>query len=304
MDEEKKVSSVSQYLENGKTESDYWIDVVTGRIITKEAYEKVQEEKDKKEKEENNKAIIYYICTNKDCNYLMQSKEAIPEKYLDDVKEDLVKTRCPKCGKTGFKLITKEEYDKQEKINKTKIKQAKKEELDHNRLLKRVDKAIIFIEREREKLFDDLSSKLKNKDITPQRFISLFYNCNHLILIRAQKNYNIPNFDWNEHRKTIMKMADEVIRIYNIKETEDEILAGYDRNQDEIFKVYEENYVEDNEEAFIEYKQSARLNDYMKSLEEKASKKYVKRQENKVKIKQDRLDNDFGKMLKEYVKKL
>ena len=306
MDEEKKVSSVAQYLENGKTESEYWTDVVIGKIITQDTYDELQEEKENKQKEDdsNNKNIIYYVCTNKDCNYLMQSKEEIPKKYLDEVKEDLAKTRCPKCGKTGFKLITKEEYDKQEKINNEKLKKLKKEELDHNRLLKRADKALIYMEREREKLFDDLSNKLKNGDITPQRFISLFYNCNYVIMKNTQRNYKIPNFDWNEHRKTIMKMADEVVRLYDIKESEDEILAGYDRTQDEIFKVYEENYIEGNEEAFIEYKQATKLNDYMKFLEEKASKKYVNRQENRSKIKQKKLENEFELDLKKYVKNL
>ena len=303
MEEEKKVGTVAEYLANGKTESEYWTDVVTGKIITKNDYDKLQEEKENEEGNDK-KAIIYYVCRNRDCNNLMQSQEEIEEKYINIIKEDLSKTRCPKCGEKGFKLITKEDHDKQEKLNKNKLKKDKEKELNHNRLLKRADKAIIFIEREREKLFDDLSNKLKNGDITPQRFISLFYNCNYLIMKSAKRNYDIPNFDWNENKKTIMKMADEVIRIYEIQESEDEILLSYDVRKDEIYKVYEENYIEGNEEAFNEYKQATRLNDYMKSIEEKASKKYVTRQQIRSDIKQDKLDNDFSKMLKEYVKNL
>ena len=160
------------------------------------------------------------------------------------------------------------------------------------------------MEKERENLFEDLVTKLKNGDITPKRFISLFYHCNYLIMKNTQRMYKIPNFDWNEHRKTIMKMADEVIKLYKIKESEDEIILSYDYRQDEIYKVYEENYVEGNEEAFIEYKQSTKLNDYMKKLEEKASNKYLDKQEVKSKKIQKKLENEFELDLKKYVNDL
>ena len=62
-----KVSSVSQYIEQGKTESEYWTDIVTGKIISKEKYDEIkeQEKKEAEDKQEEKSEIIYYICTKK-----------------------------------------------------------------------------------------------------------------------------------------------------------------------------------------------------------------------------------------------
>lgn len=297
MEEEKK-DQISE--DDFDTISEYYTHMVTHPEDVPKTDDEIAEEKRKKEEElELSEAeVVYYRCNNKNCNNLMKSKEPIPKSELGVVKDAIKTMRCTKCGGKGFSLITKAEYEKQEVLNKKALKEEKEKIREGKKFDIRADKAVIYIELEREKLFEDLTDKLKNGDITPERFVSLFYNCNFLILKCASRKFNIPNFDWSEYKKTIRSMSNEVLKLFSIQKTEEELLLEYDIKDDEIYEVYEENYIEDNEEAFIEYKQTKRLNDYMRKIEEKNSKNYLDKMEDKIERNEKTLENQFEKELK------
>lgn len=301
MDEEnKKYVSPDDF----ETYSEYYTYIIEHPESRPKTDDEIEEEKRKKEEEldAESATIVYYRCNNKNCNNLMQSKEAIPNSQIGVVKDALKEMRCTKCGSKGFTVISKEEHDKQLVLNKKALKEEKEKARQDKKLDIRSNKALIYIEIETEKLFKDLSDKLQNGDISPERFVALFYNCNFLILKSASRKFDIPNFDWQEHKKTIKDMSEEVLRLYKVQKSEEEILLSYDIKADEIYDVYEENYIEGNEEAFIEYKQSKRLNDYMRKLEEKNSNRYLNRQEGKSERIQDKLEYKFENALKANVK--
>ncbi len=250
------------------------------------------------------KAILYYKCNNPKCSNVMKTNEEIHEMYIEQIKEALDTAICDKCGHVGFSFINEDEYIKIDKENK---KQLKAEDLKKKNKVKNITYAIKYINLEREKLFKDLLDKLVDGQITPERFVAVFYHATYRLTQSAVRRYEIPNFDWSEQRKLIKTMTDAVLDRYEIKKEHDEIIEQYDIKNDELYKVYEEHYEKDpdeHDEIFAEYKRETRLNDYIKKISEKHADIENKRAEYRMDKKYERAEDKFTKNLKAQVKKL
>ncbi|MEG1008527.1 MAG: hypothetical protein RSE41_07175 [Clostridia bacterium] len=220
---------------------------------------------EEKEEVKNTEIIdVYYTCVN--CNFVKAIK--VESSYIDDIVSQLKTGICPKCKHKGFKLIDAKEYKRIVKLNKSN-KSNDKEKIYQNAVY-----AKNYILDEREKVFKDLTNKLKNKKISPERFVSLFYNICFDIMKRAAKNFNVPSFDWLSERKYILDMGQEVIELYNIKESQEDLLKNYDKEADEIYLEYRNVYEYERDE----YKQDLRENRLNKKNYQRIGNKNILRE--------------------------
>lgn len=246
---------------------------------------------------------LYYKCPNPKCGYIVKIPKKVIEENSDAIEQIENNLDCPECGKKGFKKLSEKEV-KEYLINKKKKEQEEaKNEAESLRGEKiEVAKDVVkYIESERKKLFDDLKSKLLSNQITPKRFIALFYNISCDIMTSRKKEY-LP--DWTRERKTILAMAEDIVELYDLKEDQEEIIASYDLNEDKIYEAYHQKYIDGDELAYNEYIGESRLNDYMRKLEEKNQKR-----EQTVATKssdniQHKLEMDFKKSLNDSIKKI
>ncbi|MEG2348531.1 MAG: hypothetical protein RSB67_02655 [Clostridia bacterium] len=247
--------------------------------------------------------IFFYECPNPKCGYIIKVSKNVLEEDKNTLEELENNIECPKCGKKGFKKLSKE------KIKEIKEKENKK--VEENNLKKRQDlhdkkvdvakDVVKYIVKERKNLFEDLKTKLLSDQISPQRFISLFYNISCDIMTSRKKEY-LPDFAGE--RKTILAMGHDVLDLYNIKEDQEEIIDSYDIQKDEIYEVYHQKYIEGDNTTYNEYIGETRLNNYMKKLEEKNMAKQESRCSNSSKKYQKNLELNFKKSLNDGIKKI
>lgn len=244
---------------------------------------------------------VHFECPNEKCNYLI----TVQEEYLEEesFQEQINEIRCPKCNSTGFKKVSDE---KEIEIQKKELEEKKKELKEKDKLEKiemkeKANKVVEYIAKERKKAFDDLSKKLMNKEITPKRFVALFYNISYDIMVSRKKEYQ-PDF--LSERKTILKMGQTVLDLYNLKEEQEEIIEEYDIKQDEIYEVYNAKYIHKNDLLYQEYIAENKYLDYKRKRQEKLNKvkeNYEKKETNR---KIEGYEKTFKKRLKENIKKI
>lgn len=246
---------------------------------------------------------LYYKCPNPKCGFVVKVPRKVIEENTEAIEEIENNLDCPKCGKKGFKKLSEEEIKKYLLAKKKEEQEEIKKEQEKVREQKvGVAKDVVkYIETERKKLFDDLKSKLMSNQITPKRFIALFYNISCDIMLSRKKEY-LP--DWLAERKTILRMAQDVIELYDIKEEQEEIIASYDVNEDAIYEVYHQKYIEGDELAYNEYIGESRLNDYMRKLEEKNKARVEKVAEKSSDKIQHKLEMNFKKSLNDGIRKI
>lgn len=246
---------------------------------------------------------LYYRCPNPKCGYVVK----IPRKVIDENPEAISEIEnnldCPECGQKGFKKLSDEET--REYLIKKKRAEEKKVRDEASKLRAQkvgVAKDVVkYIETERKKLFEDLKEKLLSGQITPKRFIALFYSISCDIMVSRKKEY-LP--DWASERKIILAMGQDIIDLYGIQEEQEEIIAEYDVNADKIYEVYHEKYIEGDELAYNEYIGESRLNDYMRKIEERNKKRVERASEKQSDKVQAKLEMDFKKSLNDGIKKI
>lgn len=235
--------------ENRKTDSELW----TEKLIA-ETLEEIANAKDE-EKEEKQDEYGIFECLN--CGEIIDENITKPNKKLKYSE----RLKCPKCGRRKFKKITKE---KKEQI----IRKRKKAEENEKK-----EMAASFaddMQDDIKDLFDDLENKLKNKEITPERFVALFYNISCKIISYYDKAYRKQNFasfvDWPHEQKLIYEMGQTVLDLYELKEDQEKIIDSYETEKDEVYRAYLSKYEYGQDEEFKEYKDNATLGAYIKSI--------------------------------------
>ena len=143
-------------------------------------------EEEKEDEDVETEVTIYYVCKNPKCDFIKKQTITITKEQLDKIKEELPKGKCPNCGGHGFKFLKdKEEYEKELKRIK-KLKEDEKEEKDKQYKKEAVGEASLILENAQDdikKLYEDLRYKLEKKDITPECFVTLFYNISFFYLV-------------------------------------------------------------------------------------------------------------------------
>lgn len=269
--------------------------------------------------------IVHFECINPKCDYIFEVKKDLLED--DEFEEKLSEVTCPKCSGFGFKQVSEEKEleIKKEKIKKAELKKKKKEAKKHEEYIEKADEVVEYIIKEEKKVFNDLSKKLMNKEITPQRFIALFYNISCKIIASRKKEY-LP--DWFSERKKILDMGQNVLDLYNLKEDQEEIIEGYNVQEDKIYTAYSEIYKDKdevinlyyneedmqkeildskkikNQEAINELQSETKLLEYMRKLEKEAQEREEKTVAKITDKTNQKLEKSFSESLKKDVKKL
>lgn len=284
-------------------------------------YDLVTPKEDEIEEEDEfpTEVIIYYVCKNPKCDFIKKQKVVITNSELEQIKEELPNGKCPNCGGHGFKLLNKEEYEKEEKRIK-KLKSSKKEEEEKKYKEESVIEAKSLLEEAQEdikELYEDLRQKLERKDITPECFVTLFYNISFDIMNSVnksyRKNYYAGLIDLKSERKTILEMGKIILDLYNIEEDEIDIIQNYNKedvNYKVIYDTYYSKYELGVEQDFQDYKMETRLDNYIneierkRKLEEKNINKTMDKAKKNADKRQDKEENSFLKSLNQYVNKI
>ena len=249
-------------------------------------------------KKKESKKKIHFECINPNCdNIINVSLEYVED---EDFKEQIEELVCPKCGSRGFEKLSEEkEVELEKKLKKKAELEAKKKiELEKKEFAETANEVVKYIIKERKKLFDDLSKKLMNKEITPERFISLFYKISCDIMVSRKKEY-LP--DWIRERKTILDMGQTILDLYKIKEEQEAMIEAYDEKEDEIYIAYNAKYINKKDELYEQYISETRLSNYMKRRQEEINKieeRNVSKNTNRIETK---LENNFARNLKNNV---
>lgn len=279
-----------------------------------------EEEEEKSSFEEESEVTIYYVCKNPKCDFIEKQTVSITPSDLDEIVQALSKAKCPKCETSGFKLLNKEEYEKElkriEKLKKfNKIDEEKEFKKEATSEAKKIlEKALDEIK----DLYEDLRYKLENKEITPKCFVTLFYNISFDIMNSVnksyRKNYYAGLIDLKSERNTILGMGQIVLDLYDIEEEQIDIIENYDKEADVnyqvIYNVYNSKYELEINEEFDDYKRETRLDNYIadikrkRKLEEKALNKVMDKSKKRAEKLQDNEENSFAKSLSEYVNKI
>jgi predicted nucleic acid-binding Zn-ribbon protein len=285
--------------------------------------------------------IVHFECINPKCNYIVEVKKDLLEDAEFKKKSSevtLIEVTCPKCSGFGFKQVSEEKEleiekkikeaeleIKKEKIKEAELEKKKKEAKKHEEYIEKADEVVEYIIKEEKKVFEDLSKKLMNKEITPQRFIALFYNISCKIIASRKKEY-LP--DWFSERKKILDMGQNVLDLYNLEEDQEEIIEGYNVQEDKIYTAYSEIYkdrdvVSDfyykdedvqkeileakrlkDQEAINKLQSETKLLEYMRNLEKKAQEREEKTVTRITDRTNQKLGESFSESLKKDVKKL
>lgn len=278
-------------------------------------------EDEEKEEDEDfpTEVTIYYVCKNPKCDFIKKQKVVITNKELEQIKEELPNGKCPNCGSHGFKLLSKEEYEKEEQRIK-KLKTKEQEEKEKQRKEESVSEAKLLLEEAQDdikELYEDLRQKLERRDITPECFVTLFYNISFDIMNSVnktyRKNYYAGLIDLKSERKTILGMGQIILDLYNIEDKEIDIIENYNKNDVNykvIYNTYYSKYELGDDQDFEEYKMETRLDNYIseierkRKLEEKNLNKTMDRSKKQADKLQEKEENNFLKSLDQYVNKI
>ncbi len=251
-----------------KSSSDYYADIVKG---TEEDVNKEEEDS----QENLNQPI--FICSRCRFTYDLNNppKNYLPFNYYIS-QSDPTKVKCPKCGKkVEFQTITREKY---EELMKKALK--KKEENEKKVEQRKRDRKIEQIKDDLKDLAEDLKDRLFSKEITPQRFVTIFTYMSRNIIRRYSKDLDI---DWMDFRKSIYELSDGILDVYKEEKKSEEILEEYTENieEDKLYKAELEYYVEDNKFAIPDYELSKRIEEYEKLEKNIRNEEYKKEIEEK-----------------------
>lgn len=280
-----------------------------------------EEEEEESRFEEESEVTIYYVCKNPKCDFIKKQAVSITPSQLEEIVQALPKGKCPNCGTNGFKLLNKEEYEKElkriEKLKKENNKNDKEEEYKQEAVgeAKRILEIALDDIKE---LYEDLRYKLENQEITPKCFVTLFYNISFDIMNNVNKSYRKKYYagliDLKSERNTILGMGQIVLDLYNIEEEQIDIIENYDKEADQnyqvIYNVYNSKYELELNEDFEDYKRETRLENYMadikrkRKLEENALNKVMDKSKKRADKLHEKEENSFAKSLSEYVNKI
>ena len=276
--------------EDFETEAEWWTYQLTNDLLDDEEEEEPKEEVDE-----------YGIFECMNCGEIIDEEITKP----DITKKYSERLRCPKCGKRKFKKIIKEKKEQLLRKKKNKEEQEKKDvATDYSK----------DMQNDIKDLFDDLEIKLKNKEITPERFVALFYSISCKIMTYYDKAYRKQYFasfiDWKSEPKRIYEMGQTILDLYDIKQTQEDITKSYEAEKDEVYNAYMSKYEHGDEEAFKEYKDNATLKGYIKQIaarqvaEEQAMKRLEKNEQKLSDKQRAKSEDDFRKSLESNVKRL
>lgn len=287
MDDKKDLKTRADF----ETEAEWWTYQLTNDMFEEESSEEIA-------KAEIDEYGIFE-CIN--CGEIIDEEITKPDK----TKKYSERLKCPKCGKRKFKKITKEK--KQQLLNKKQ----KKEEQEKKDIALSYSKDM---QADIKDLFDDLEIKLKNKEITPERFVALFYSISCKIMTYYDKAYRKEYFvsfiDWKNDSKRIYKMGQTILDLYELKKNQEEIISSYETEKDEVYNAYMAKYEYGNEEVFKEYKDNATLRGYIKQIAARqVADEMAMRREEKIEQKisdkqREKSEEEFRKSLETNVKRL
>lgn len=277
-------------------------------------------EEEKSEEDTATEVTIYYVCKNPKCDFIKKQTVVITKVELEQIKQELPKGKCPNCGSHGFKLLKdKEEYEKELKRIK-KLKEDDKEKKEQEQKQEALGEAKLILDRTQDdikKLYEDLRYKLEKKDITPECFVTLFFNISFDIMNHANKLYRKTYYagliDLKKERKTILDMGQIILDLYNIEEEEIDIIVNYnkdDQNYKVIYNAYYSKYELGIEQEFNDYKMETRLENYIddikrkRKMEEKNLNKVMDKSEKRANKLQEKEEDNFTKSLSQYVNKV
>lgn len=277
-------------------------------------------EEEKSDEDIATEVTIYYVCKNPKCDFIKKQTVVITEAELEQIKQELPKGKCPNCGSNGFKLLKdKEEYEKELKRIK-KLKEDDKRKKEQEQKQEAVGEAKLILDRTQDdikKLYEDLRYKLEKKDITPECFVTLFFNISFDIMNHTNKLYRKTYYasliDLKKERKTILEMGQIILDLYNIEKEEIDIIENYnkeDENYKVIYNAYYSKYELGIEQDFNDYKMETRLKNYIddierkRKIEEKNLNKVMDKSEKRANKLQEKEEDSFAKSLSQYVNKV
>lgn len=215
-------------------------------------WNKEKEEKEELEKKLSEEVDIYFKCNNPKCGYVVKTKEKVKLKDVEDIIESYRKTKCPKCGHSGFKQIDKKEFEKSEKEFKIKEKDKDKEKNGDKKYIKRT---IGKIQEELFNIKEELVNDLEHDKITPERFSALMVNLS-FNLYKYYKKDNILMPFWSDFIPLVRNFARDASKNalkkkYSYDELDNTlelVLIEYDdevKRGDEIYLEYSKKIAED-----------------------------------------------------------
>lgn len=209
--EEKKLKTLEDFLEAGKTESEYW----TYRVVHDSEFRAQEEEQEEK------KEYPYLILQCLNCGAIIDENITKPDKNLPYQ----MRVKC-KCGKFKFKAISEKQKKELEKKEKEKLSEY------------RIKKIIRRIEIDLDKIKYELDRDLASDKISDERYLVLMIK-----LISKEYDYYKKDiqkkFDFKNFRDTATLIAkSELEKKYNceiLDEKLDIIASQYDEEKDLVF---------------------------------------------------------------------
>lgn len=221
------------------TDSEWW----TYKITHPDEF--IDKEENKDEDEKKPYPLIIVQCLNKDCRYIIDENELDPKPDENIPYEKRLK--CPKCGGRKFKHIKdKEEKDKIIKAQKEKDKKEKRDKIRFIKLtLKKLQKDL-------EKLREELEEDLRLGKITPERYAALMINLTFNMYKYYRYDDRMEMF-FSEFREYAYGISNNVLKKYyqdqDLEEKLNDILLEYEQVKqfDTIYLNYSLEYAKNAE---------------------------------------------------------
>lgn len=256
--ESKKLKTLEEFLQEGKTESEYW----TYRVVHDREFREQEEQEEQEEKKEYPYLILQ--CLN--CGEIIDENITKPDKTLPYP----MRVKC-KCGKFKFKSISEKDKKELENNKKNKLSEYK------------IQKILRRIEIDLEKIKYELDKDLEQGKISEERYLVLMIE-----LISKEYDYYKKDvqkkFDFKNFRDTATLVAkSELEKKYNceiLDEKLDAIVSQYDEERDLVFLEKYEILLNGASQIEEEKEKLEELDREIKRIERK--RKIIIEQENKV----------------------
>lgn len=163
------------------------------------------------------------------------------------------KFRCPVCSRiVPYEEITQEEYNKVIERKKKRAEEKKKRQDAQKRAMQeRVFRINIYrFNEELKELTNELSEALANREITPQRFVSLYRTLSFKLFNKYEhilNSYGL-NLDAMEFRKISETLSDDVLEFNKIQEKTEDILEWEENDieRDPVYVLMNKKHILDN----------------------------------------------------------